>query len=459
MAGVWLGKLTIGFSRLVGWGGSTLPGRLARRLEPELLRQLGRQVRRGNLIVTGTNGKTTTSRIIAQILDQAGLAAVHNRAGANLLPGLTAAYLEAAGWNGRVARDIGLLEVDEASVPRAVAELNPTAVVVTNFFRDQLDRYGELDHTVNFVRRGLEHVRPGARAVLNADDPRVAHLTAAARGQVVFYGIEDETCGAPQPSGTSDARNCVSCGEPYRYSVYFYAHLGKYRCPRCGHARPRPEVALRRLEPLGVGGTRLSIATARGEIQATIKLPGLYNAHNALAAAAAAYALGIEPAVIASGLESFSASFGRMETIAIRGVEVFLALVKNPAGFDEVLRTLLATPERKNLLIAINDNYADGTDVSWLWDVNFEWLAERPESFNFMLCSGIRAEDMAVRLKYAGVDPARIAIEKNLKRALLSAVGRVAPGEMLYLLPTYTAMLEMRRTIARLGYARHFWEV
>ncbi len=463
-AGLWLGKLAILASRWLGWGGSTLPGRLARRLDPGILSRLARQSQAGNLMVSGTNGKTTTSKMISEVVSAGGYKLTYNRAGANLIFGLTAAYLDSAGWLGRVDSDLGLLEVDEASLPRAAAEADPIGIVVTNFFRDQLDRYGELEHTVGFVRDGLRAMRAGTTAVLNADDPLVAGLGRdpgiAGRLATLYYGIEDESAGSPEMSGgPSDAKHCSGCGQPYRYSTYYYAHLGKYRCPGCGQERPVPEVVLVAHEPLGARGARLIISTPKGEIRATIAIPGLYNIYNALAAAAAGLALDFSPAQIAQGLQSFNSSFGRMELIPIGDQEVFLALVKNPVGYDEVIRTVINTPEPKNLLLALNDKYADGTDISWIWDVDFEMLAQGQERFDQITCSGIRAEDLAVRLKYAGINLDRIEVENDLKRALLGSLERLGPGQMLYVMPTYTAMIELRDIIAKMGYARQFWEV
>lgn len=463
-AGLWLGKLVIAASRRFGWGGSTLPGRLALRLNPGLLSKLARQCPAGNLLVSGTNGKTTTSRMIAGMAEAAGYKLTHNRAGANLIFGLAAAYLDSADWLGRIDSDLGLLEVDEAAVPRATAEVDPAGILVTNFFRDQLDRYGELEHTVGFIRRGLHLLRDGGVAVLNADDPLAAGLgrdTAAGdRLKVIYYGIQDETAGsAGMAGGPSDAKHCAACGQPFEYSVYYYAHLGKYRCPGCGWERPAAQVSLTAYEPLGARGARLCISTPQGEILASIGIPGLYNVYNALAAVAAAVALGFSPGQIAHGLNSFCSSFGRMEIIPVGEKEIFLALVKNPVGYDEVLRTVIGTPERKNLLLALNDKYADGTDVSWIWDVNFEMLAQHRDYIGSVVCGGTRAEDMAVRLKYAGIDPDGIEIENDLRGALLRSLDRMRPGEIVYALPTYTAMIELRDTIAKMGYARQFWEV
>ncbi|HEY3314615.1 MAG TPA: MurT ligase domain-containing protein [Bacillota bacterium] len=459
LVAVWLAKSIIRLSRVLGLGGSTFPGTVARRLAPGILGALSAGLPKGVILVTGTNGKTTTARMIAGVLRAAGLKVVHNRSGANLITGVTAAFIDATDWRGRLDADIGLVECDEATVPKAVSELPVRILLVTNFFRDQLDRFGELAHTVELVRSGAARLDDGARLLLNADDPLVAGIGRNVDIPAVYYGIDDERQGAPRMVQAREAKHCLECGEPYDYKVYYYAHLGKYRCPRCGRDRPRPDVAATAIELDEVSGSRLTVRTADGpELDLTISLPGLYNAYNALAAATAGLAAGAGPEAIRSGLAEASSSFGRMEPIDVDGRRVLIALVKNPVGFNEVVRTVLGDRGAKRLVIAINDNYADGTDVSWLWDVDFEQLAAAHAEIDFVVTSGIRAEDMAVRLKYAGVETNRISVEEDISAALALALGRVEAGQTLYVLPTYTAMLEVRRVIQRMGYARPFWQ-
>jgi len=235
----------------------------------------------------------------------------------------------------------------------------------------------------------------------------------------------------------------------------FYGHLGHYACTRCEFARPTPTVAATQVELLGDTGTNLTLQTPAGVLRARLQLPGLYNVYNALAAIAVCAAMGIKRDVIARGVETFTAAFGRLERIQVEDRELFFALVKNPVGFTEVLRTILATPGHRTLLIAINDLFADGTDVSWLWDVEFERLADR---VNVAVCAGLRAEDLSVRLKYAGVETARLRVEPDLERALELSLRAAEPGETVYVLPTYTAMLALRDLLRRTGYVGAFWE-
>lgn len=461
---LWTGKAVIVASRRLGRGGSTFPGRVVARIDPHLLRKLAAAHPKGNILITGTNGKTTTSRMLASILGQAGLRLSHNRAGANLIPGITTAFVEARG-----RRDMGLAEVDEATVPRAAREIAPRLFVVTNFFRDQLDRYGELQHSVDLVRRGLDEVRPRSRAggahapglVLNADDPLVAYLAGAGGREAIYYGVAPGAIReAPAGEQAADARHCPRCGQPLKYDVTFYAHLGHYRCPACGLARPKPQVVLAGAVPEGSDGWQVRITTPAGEVGAHIPVPGVYNLYNALAAAAAAYALGLPLAATGQGLETFAAGFGRLEDVMVRGRRLRLALVKNPTGFNQVLRTMLEDGDTaRRLVIAINDRAADGKDISWLWDVDFEILTPRAAAFAAVTVSGLRAEEMALRLKYAGFPQDLVRVERDLSRALSQAADAAPEGAHLWVMPTYTALLEMRNILHRWGVAAPFWEV
>lgn len=467
LTALWLGKLLITVSRWLGRGGSTFPGRVVRRVRPGLLRLLSSRSRRGNVIITGTNGKTTTATMLAGVCRSAGYRPTHNRTGANLIFGITAAFVEETGWWGKTRWDLGLVEVDEATVPGAAAEVRPRVMVVTNFCRDQLDRYGELLHTVGLVRRGLE-VMNGGWAVLNADDPLVAGLGHGSRVKTLYFGVDAAAPAArwhddpggdnPGAAVPADAKYCFRCGAPYIYQAVYYAHLGRYRCPQCGYGPPEPDVRLLDYLPLAEGGAEVMIGTPSGVIRTRLSVPGLYNAYNVLAAAAAAHVLEVDPGIIDQGIRSFGGSFGRMEAIPIGDRRVCLALVKNPVGCNEVIRTIIATPGNKGLVLAINDNFADGTDISWLWDVDFERLAECQERFGFLIATGVRAEDMALRLKYAGIDPSQVVLVPESGRALQEALQRAQPGETVYVLPTYTAMLELRSLLEKMGHVRRFWE-
>lgn len=459
------GKAAGGLSRRLNLGGgTTLPGTVARRLAPGVLRELSAALPHGAILLTGTNGKTTTSRMLAAILEAAGEQVLHNRAGANLIAGLTATAVSATDWRGRPQASIGLFETDEAAVPQAIAEIAPRLVVVNNLFRDQLDRYGEVDAIAGSWRAALAALPAEACVVLNADDPAVADLGAGLQARVIYYGIEDARHAVGAAAHIADSQFCRRCGRRYDFSLAFYAHIGHYRCPSCGHGRPTPQVRLARVELQGDAGSRLYLLYPGGAIEIDLPLPGLYNAANATAAVAAALALGVAPAASRSALERFSAAFGRIERVSAGpgGPPMLIALIKNPVGATETVRMLVqsaapAAPGPQpglSLLIAINDRFADGTDVSWLWDAEFETLAGMVAGATV---SGTRADDMAVRLKYAGVDEAAISVEPDLGDAVDRALGALPTGATLYILPTYTAMLELRDELARRGWVRQFW--
>ena len=459
------GKLVGLLSRRLGaGGGTTLPGELAALVDPHVLAKLAERLSRGSVVVTGTNGKTTTSRLISNVLTAAGWRPVHNRAGANLLSGITSALVNRSGLQGRLPADVGLFEVDEAVMPEAVAPLEPRVVVLTNLFRDQLDRYGEVDYLAGLWRKALAGLPSDSTVVLNADDPLVASLGEGIRARVVHYGVDDERVGSSQLEHAADSKVCLACGASYDYSVAYYGHVGKYRCPRCGRGRPTPAVAARRVDLVGVEGASLVVATPAGEMTLRLSLPGVYNVYNALAATAGCLALGVEPAAIKSGVERFVAAFGRIERVHVEDKTAFLALVKNPVGFNQVIRTIFGGPaagnspddaELRNALILINDHFADGTDISWLWDVDFELLRGR---VGFVVVGGTRAEDMLVRLKYAGVDTSRLVLAKEPEAALKLGLERTPSRGTLYVLPTYTAMLEVRGVLGKWRYVERFWE-
>jgi len=458
------GKAALELSRRLGRGGGTqLPGVVARRVAPNVLQDLASALPQGVVLVTGTNGKTTTARMLAAILKAEHLRVLHNRAGANLITGLTATAVANSDLFGRPRADIGLFETDEAHLPAAIRETQPRVVLMLNLFRDQLDRYGEVDTIAKRWRVALETLPQSSTVVLNADDPAVAYLGQGLHCRVVYYGLEDVRHGIEGVQHMADSQFCRRCGTAYVYAPAFYGHIGHYHCPNCGLARPRPQVRLERLTLSGIAGSQLAIMAEPGVFDVRLPVPGLYNALNALAAATAALQLGAAPAMIRGALESFTAAFGRIERISIAGRDVLIALIKNPVGASETVRMITTTPSAQqaadavplHLLVIINDKIADGTDVSWLWDANFEQLAGRVAQ---VVVSGTRAADMAVRLKYAGVDAESIVTETDLGLALDRILTLAPADQPLYLLPTYTAMLELRAELARRGLVKPFWE-
>ncbi len=437
-------------SRRRGGGGTSLPGRILLRLDPAAIRRLAGGLDRGSVVISATNGKTTTAAMIASIFDAAGLSVVHNSAGANMAGGIASTLLEASTWRGAPAADLGLFEVDEFWLVPVVDQLAPRALVLGNLFRDQLDRYGELE---TIADRWAELVaRSPARLVLNADDPLIADLGRAAT-DVVHFGVEDAGCAVATLDHAADSKHCRRCGAAYDYARIYMGHLGVYACPNCGARRPRPTVSAHQVSLDGVRGASFELRTPAGAAPVRLPLPGLYNVYNALAAAALAVALEIPLPATVAGLERVAPAFGRAETVALDDHELCILLVKNPTGANEVLRTLALEPGDHDLLAVLNDNIADGRDVSWIWDADFEALAGR---LRRVTCAGTRAAELALRLKYAGVDPDRIVLEPDLAAGLDAALAD-AQNETVYALPTYTAMLELRALLVARGAAASSW--
>lgn len=447
-------RALVGILRGLSRGGGALPGRVALAIAPALLGDLGRRLPRGVVMITGTNGKTTSAHLLDEVLSGAGFRVVRNDSGANLASGLATALALNRG------ADVAVLETDEATVPRVSAALAPEVMAVSNFFRDQLDRYGELTTTVGHVRRGLPYLSPSGVAVLNADDPNVADL-AASVPRVVYFGLTGP--GRPvNESGAdgADARRCPACGGALAYDVHQYAHLGSYACAACGFHRPPLDLAVAVYHH--PDGQDLELDWHGERWRVPLSLPGTYNAYNAALAAAVALTLGVSPDGVARGLGRAGASFGRMEALVWRGVDVRLALVKNPTGFNQVLETLADDSRPKDAVMLVNDRYADGRDVSWLWDVDFEGLMPRT-GIDRIWTGGTRGRDMAVRLKYAGLPPDRVVVVPGPPAAVLAAAvgasgGGEGQGRRLYVLPTYTALLAVRQRLAAEGVVRHFRE-
>jgi len=443
-----------GVSRRSGrGGGTTLPGRLLLRTAPDAIRRLGSRIDGDRTVISATNGKTTTAGMLAAILRAAGRDPVHNRAGSNMAWGVATALLEQQG-------DEGLFEVDEAWLPQVAAELDPTLLVLGNLFRDQLDRYGELEHLADEWAELIAAREGKTGLVLNADDPLIADLgrdgDLRRRRDTTFFGIEDESQAIPELQHAFDAKHCRRCGAPYRYERAFVGHLGHYSCPNCQADRPTPDVYATGIELRGIEGSAFTVRSGDAELAIELPLPGLYNVYNALAAIASAERLGVDSERIQAGLGSVKAAFGRVETIAVGDGSLSILLIKNPAGANEVLRTLRLEAGRRgtslNVWLALNDGIADGRDVSWIWDADFELLSD---SVDRITCAGTRAAEIALRLKYAGWPAGRIDVIADIDESLDQALSTA--GERLFALPTYTALIELRTLLARRGLVGEFW--
>jgi lipid II isoglutaminyl synthase (glutamine-hydrolysing) len=435
-------------------GGTSLPGKLLTRLEPRAIERLAARLPRGCAIISATNGKTTTAAMAASVLQRAGIELVHNRAGANMAGGVASTLAAAAGRNGSIAGELGLFEVDEFWLDRVGPQLRPRAVLLANLFRDQLDRYGELDTIADRWASMVAALSADARLALNADDPLIADL-GRARGGVTYFGVEDRSMATAEMQHAADSKHCRRCGTAYVYDAIYLGHLGIYRCPGCGQHRPTPTVAAERVRLQGTHSATFALATPAGTVDVALPLPGLYNVYNALGAAALCLDLGMSLPQVAVGLEQVSAAFGRAERIAIGDRELSVLLVKNPAGANEILRTLTLEPGELNLLGVLNDRIADGRDVSWVWDADFELLAGR---VRHVTCAGTRAAELALRLKYAGIAADRLDVVPDLPAALDQALLQAPPGTAVYALPTYTALLELRAELARRGHVGQFYE-
>ena len=467
IAAILAGKAAARASKLFGRGGGTaIAGLVAERIDPQVVAHLAAQGRAGSIAVTGTNGKTTTSLMLSRIAAEAGLRPLHNRSGSNLMRGVAAMLVDEATPLGIIpdaSKRLAILEVDEATLPQIMSAVDLRVALFTNLFRDQLDRYGEVDTVAKSWERALHQAArdngAGVIVALNADDPAVAHLGTVAPGRVVYYGVDDVRAGGAADEHASDFRTCLRCGAELTYDVTFYGHIGHWRCPACGNARPRPDVRLTSISAVddAVAGDAVALTVALpggDDVRLTLPLAGLYNAYNALAAIAGATALGLPRDAFVRALERFSAAFGRQEQFTIDGRDVRVLLSKNPTGLNQVLRSIAARDGRKRFVFFLNDGIADGRDVSWIWDADYEMV--QPQA-DYVLAAGTRAEDLALRLKYAGFGD-DVPVEHDTARALRRALGATPEGGTLHVVPTYTAMLAVRELLAKRSGAKRYWE-
>jgi UDP-N-acetylmuramyl tripeptide synthase len=427
-------------------GGTTLPGRVLNALNPAGMARLAARLEQGSAIISATNGKTTTAAMTAAILASR-FRLAGNPAGANLSSGISTALLYTRG------ADLGLFEVDEAALPQVTEALKPRVLCLGNLFRDQLDRYGELELLAERWRGVVSGLPADNTLAVNEDDPQLAQLTRG-RESVIRFGIEDERHGGPLPHA-ADARYCSACGAAYSYELAYVGHLGKYSCPGCGFERMRPNIWAEEIELAGLTGSTFRLRLPERTVTVRLGLPGIYNIYNALAAATVGYALGARAEEIASGLESTQAAFGRSERIAVGEQKLLLLLIKNPTGANEVVRTLVADGTPKTLVIALNDEIADGQDTSWIWDVDFEPLLGGLER---LIASGGRAAELALRFKYAGFPEARIEVVPAPAEALDRGLELTDEKGELIVCPTYTAMLELQDVLVARGHADPYWQ-
>ncbi|HEY6962273.1 MAG TPA: MurT ligase domain-containing protein [Gaiellaceae bacterium] len=433
-------------SRVAGrGGGTTLPGKLLWKLDPGAIDVLAARLPRGSVAVSATNGKTTTTAMLAEILRPL-RRVVHNASGANLVSGVASALLDARG------AELGLFEVDEGALPEVARRIRPKSLLLGNLFRDQLDRYGELEIVAGRWRAAVAAL-PHARLVVNGDDPQVGSLARPGMGRV--FGLDDAAVARPSLQHAADSKYCIRCGTPYEYAAAYVGHLGDYRCPHCGHARPELDVRAVDVALRGLDGASFTLRAAEGDARIDLALPGLYNVYNALGAAALALDLGLPLDDIREGLGRFSAAFGRFERITVGEKRLLMLLIKNPAGANEAIRTLVEGGAPRVAVIALNDAIADGRDVSWIWDVDFEPLLA---GLDTLVATGSRAAELALRFAYGGLARDRIEVVSSLEEALDRGLALTPERGELTVLPTYTAMLALRRTIAARGHVTNYWE-
>lgn len=461
---VLIGKIVATLSRLFNIGaGGTWPGEIALWLDGKIIQKLASGVKKGVVLVAGTNGKTTTAKMIGTILKEAdsirhpefisgswtreipkskipnqvrdlvrndAKKIISNKSGANLLNGIASALIDSADIFGKVNADYAVFEVDEASLPLALGELSPKVVICMNLFRDQLDRYGEIDLIAQSWHQALRKLSPEATVILNADDHQMAFLGKDLKAQVLYFGLEDPQLFQTEISHAADSVYCLSCGERLNFKGVYLSHLGIWQCPKCGLKRPPPDLSYWQW-----------------------LLPGVYNCYNTLAAVLTAKTLGFKDRNIRLGLKKFKPAFGRGEVFKIDGKKVKILLSKNPTGFNATIKRVIEKPQRV-VLLALNDRIPDGRDVSWIWDVDFEDLIKKVDG---LIVTGDRAYDLGLRIKYAiKVQSSKFKIQnynskfkiiQNLKEAIRLGLKTIKKGEILYILPTYSAMLEVRRIL------------
>jgi UDP-N-acetylmuramyl tripeptide synthase len=431
-----------------------------------IARDLASQLECGSFLISGTNGKTTTARMLASLLREVGLSPLRNHSGSNLMRGVASSLVQDAGFLGNVRRrpqSIGLFEVDEAALPRLTDVLAPRGLLLLDLFRDQLDRYGEVATVARMWSDALASLPPATAAIVNADDPLLAHASSGKRLDVQYFGIESATRTSETPEHASDVKACPRCGGPIAYSRVFLGHLGDYSCSVCGFSRPTVSVSAADVVLRGLDGSSFLLRTLDGVAPVSLPLPGMYNVYNALGAAAAASWFEVPIDAIAGALSRITPAFGRMERIVVDGRQVYIALAKNPAGLNEVLRTAIqqtaADEHELHLLVMLNDNTADGRDVSWIWDADVELLRGRVASVVF---AGTRPADMALRFKYSGVigagESTQWEIVGDTETAFRRALSITPPQRRLLIVPTYTALLDVRKMLTRLNYVKPYWE-
>lgn len=437
MIAIWAAKLAEKASvHIFHRQGVTWAGKIAIKICPNILSELAAQVKGDIFIVCGTNGKTTTNNMLCAALEAEGKKVVCNHTGSNMLNGVVAAFALGAGLNGNLKADCACIEIDEASTRRVFPYFKPDYMVLTNLFRDQLDRYGEIDITMNILKEVMQSA-PDMKIIVNGDDALSAFLAMDAGNEYITYGISEKVLDDKNSHEIREGRFCKKCGAPLEYKFYHYSQLGDYACTSCDFKRPQIMFNASDIEV----GDRLSFTVEDKRITANYK--GFYNVYNILAAYTAVRAAGIEPTHFNEMLAKFNPENGRMEQFTIKGTKIILNLAKNPAGFNQNISAVMQDDTLKDLIIVINDNAQDGTDVSWLWDVDFDRF--KGANVNSITVSGIRCQDMRLRLKYVDIPSM---LEADVEKAICERVENGCGN--LYVLVNYTALFSTRNVLKRL---------
>lgn len=417
-----LGKLVSLVSTTLRLGaGATWPGEIALRLNPRILRILSTHAP-FVILVAGTNGKTTTVKMIETILIHNGKTVYRNASGANLDNGLVSAFLADMKWNQHFRSKYFIFEVDEATLPNVLKDLTPQIIVLNNLFRDQLDRYGEVDTIAEKWLVALGGLERQTNVIINADDPHLAFIGFKLTANVKYFGLEDPSLFLPKMQHATDTIYCPNCGARLTFAGVYFSHLGKWACGNCSFVPPKEDVTVRDF---------------------ACPIEGIYNKYNTLAAALVALTLGVNKSDIRDALTHFTPAFGRLETVVADGKRVKILLSKNPTGFNESLRTVAASRDVGPMLLVLNDRIPDGRDVSWIWDVDFEQY----RNFSRYIVSGDRVFDMALRLKYAEISSKKTDVVESLGEAIAAGIGAVKNNEVLWILATYSAMLDVRKIL------------
>ncbi|GHO65986.1 hypothetical protein KSC_048780 [Ktedonobacter sp. SOSP1-52] len=452
------GKLASASGRLLRIGGGTsLPGMVARRIDPNVLKEVVGASSAKKIVITGSNGKTTTARMTAALASSNGQRVSQNRTGSNLLQGVTSVAVNFADIFGRLDSDVLLFEIDEGTIPAAVPEIQPDVVIITNLFRDQLDRYGEMYSVANALNKMLENLPETSTILLNGNDPQVANFALNSKARRLYFGLETKEIGTPVPEQSADIIRCIHCDSDLAYEVAYLSHLGLYRCPTCGYTLPQLDFAVTsaHLAEDGEGPSQVTMRTPLGELEFTVPLPGIHNVYNAAAAIGAAFATEFAIEKATQAFSTLRPAFGRLEKIQAGDKNIYLSFVKNPTSFNLIMRLIAKHSGKKHMLFSMSHTVVDGQDFAWLWDCDIEEIV--PDVLD-AICCGNKAEELALRLKYAEFSPSKISVIHEYEGALEAALKNVEPGGSLYILSGYTPTQELRKIMQKHGWVKHYWE-